>query len=137
MTRLIHLSEAASMAIHAMVRLAADPNGFLTTREIASGLNVSEAHLSKVIQRLAKYGLVKSVRGPGGGTRLDKPASQVSLLEILESVDGPLDDNSCLLSNGPCDRIKCIFYGLVNPLNTQIREYLTKTTINKLARSGV
>jgi Rrf2 family protein len=125
------------MAIHTMVTLAVDPDRLITTREIASELRISETHLSKVLQRLAKFGLVKSVRGPGGGTRLHKPPNQVSLLEILETVDGPMDDNECLLSSGPCDRVKCIFCGLVNPINTQVREYLTKTTIQKLAKSGV
>ena len=63
---MIKISEASSLAIHAMVFLAAKPGEKLSTSYIASEIKVSEAHLSKVLQRLNKVGLVVSSRGPSG-----------------------------------------------------------------------
>ncbi|MCK4620269.1 MAG: Rrf2 family transcriptional regulator, partial [Desulfobacterales bacterium] len=67
MSNIIKISEAASMAIHAMVFLASESGRIVPSREIATTLRSSEAHLSKVMQRLAKAGLVSSTRGPKGG----------------------------------------------------------------------
>ncbi|MEJ2744359.1 MAG: Rrf2 family transcriptional regulator, partial [bacterium] len=60
MAKLIKMSEAVSLALHVTVLMAANPHAPLSTHEAASRIKVSEAHLSKVLQRLAKGGLVRS-----------------------------------------------------------------------------
>ena len=60
----IKVSEAVSIAIHALVLLAANPTGRLSAKEIADTFKISGAHLAKVLQRLGKADMVKSVRGP-------------------------------------------------------------------------
>ena len=153
MSTVFRLSEASSLALHATVFLAANPDDILSavvradpnlvamaaTREdksvrlsageIAGALNVSEAHLAKVLQRLARAGLVRSVRGPSGGYTLAKPSDEITLLEVYEAVEGPLSTNDCLLEEPICSGRTCIFGGLVKKLNTEIKEHLAGTRL--------
>ena len=92
MASIIQISEAASLALHSMVLLAASPERSLTVKEITGRTLVSEAHLSKVMQRLAKAGLVKSTRGPKGGFVLGDSGLSISLLSIFEAIEGPVAD---------------------------------------------
>ena len=102
MANMLKISEAASLALHTMVYLAANDARLATTHEIGEVLRVSEAHLAKVLQRLGKVGLVEATRGPKGGFRLAKPGSEISLLQVYEAIEGPLADITCFLREPIC-----------------------------------
>ena len=72
MSSVLKISDAATLALHTAVLLADRTEGPLTTKEIALTFGISEAHLAKVLQRLAKAGIVHSGRGPKGGFLLGK-----------------------------------------------------------------
>jgi Rrf2 family protein len=97
MTGMLHISDAASLALHAMVLIAGKPDTLVSTHEIAEQLGVSENHLAKVRQTLSRAGLVESTRGPHGGFRLAKSAAEITLLDVYEAVEGPIRPTSCLL----------------------------------------
>jgi len=128
-TVLLRVNEATSMAWHTMAVLASNGNGLLSTRRMAGMLRASEAHLAKVLQRLGKAGLVCSVRGRRGGFRLAKPAREVSLLDIYESMEGPLRASSCLLGEPICDGDNCLLGDLLDCLNERVAMYLSETRI--------
>ena len=132
MANLLKISEAASLALHTMVYLAAHDRGLATTHEIGEVLRVSEAHLAKVLQRLAKVGLVDSTRGPKGGFCLARSGDDISLLEVYETIEGPLADTVCLLGQPVCQGEKCILGGLLETVNRQAREYLAGTSLAEL-----
>lgn len=129
MSQALRISEAASLALHSMVLLAAKPEGPLSTHEAAAELRVSEAHLSKVLQRLAKAGLVTSTRGPGGGFVLAKEPTEISLLEVYETIDGPLGAGECLLGDPTCRGEACLLGDLVRSVSEQMRSYLSGTRL--------
>jgi len=131
MANMLRISDAASLALHAAVMLAVNPGKEVSTRRIASQLNASEAHLSKVLQRLAKAGLVTSTRGPKGGFTLQKRADKVRLLDVYETIEGPLVPNHCLLGTPICDG-KCIFGDLLETVDRQIGDYLAGTNLSEL-----
>ena len=88
----LKISDAANIGIHALVYFAIHHSSGrpVSTGEAADSLNVSVHHLSKVLQRLTKAGLVKPVRGPKGGFILgDEPVS-ITLKRIYEAIEGPL-----------------------------------------------
>ena len=133
MSDCLKISDAASLALHAMVFLAANPKRRLAAGEIASELHVSEAHLAKVMPRLAKADLVDSVRGPGGGFILARPASQIRLLDAYEAIEGKIEANHCLLGRKSCGAKRCILGGLVGVVNARVKDYLAETRLSKLS----
>jgi Rrf2 family protein len=136
MVNTLRISEAASLALHSMAFLAEHRDGLASTHEMASALHVSEAHLSKVLQRLARAGLVKSTRGPKGGFTLGRPRNKITLLEVYETVEGPLAMGSCLLGSPVCGGEKCIFGGLLRTVSRQVRNYLAETRLPELGYIG-
>jgi Rrf2 family protein len=133
MTSALKISEAVSLAFHTMALLTAKPDRRHPTRELAETLSVSEAHLAKVMQRLAKQGLVESVRGPGGGFRLGVNMDDVTLLEIFEAIEGPFSPRNCLLGGMLCGGRKCIFGELIRTVNEKMLTYLSETRLGELA----
>jgi len=131
MTSVLKISDAASLALHAMVLLAAHPQKTMSTRDIAQVLKVSEAHLAKVLQRLGRAGLVGSQRGPKGGFSLGRDSRQISLLEVYEAVEGPLETKSCLLAKPVCGG-KCILGGLLHKVGSEVADYFTQTRLSDL-----
>ena len=132
MPNILKVSEAASLALHTMVLLAAIPDELLSTHEIANLLGASQAHLSKVLQRLGREGLVNSVRGPKGGFSLARPASVITLLEVYQAIEGPLTETNCLLNDQLCDGESCILGALLKNTNREVKEYLSKTRLSEV-----
>jgi Rrf2 family nitric oxide-sensitive transcriptional repressor len=133
MSTVLKISEATSLALHSTALLAQKPGRLVSTKEIASELKVSEAHLSKVLQRLSRVGIVKAIRGPSGGFALGKPASEIALVDIYESIEGPFVDSKCLLDLQVCNGNGCILGGFLGLVDKQFREYLTKTKLSELS----
>jgi Rrf2 family protein len=132
MSSIIQISEAASLALHSMVMLAASPDRSLTVKEITNRTGVSEAHLSKVMQRLAKAGLVKSTRGPKGGFVVGDSGLSTSLLAIFEAIEGPVANSNCLLPSGECPFRECLFGGLLGRMTAEFKEYMKTKTLGEM-----
>src|ERR1017187_2197716 len=105
MDTILRISDAANLAIHAMAHIARSKGNMNhSVGEMAGEQGASVAHLSKVMQRLGKVGLLTSRPAPGGRSALGRGADKISLLRILEAMDGPTSDCKCLLG-----RKKCLF----------------------------
>lgn len=131
MSNLLKISEAASLALHAMVYLASQENGPVSTARIAEALGVSRAHLSKVMQWLSRDGLVDSVRGPKGGFVLARDPGDITLLDVYEVIEGPLEESECLLDAPACGG-QCILGDLLRSVNRQVAEKLKGTRLADL-----
>jgi len=132
MSHLLKISEAASLALHTMILLAENSNNLVSTKDIASTLKVSEAHLSKVLQRLTKVGMVTALRGPKGGFRLGKNSKKATLLQVYEAIEGPIADDNCLFSEPVCDGKNCILGHLLTSVNSQVKNYFAETYLGDL-----
>jgi Rrf2 family protein len=85
------LSRASSYAIHAVVYLATRRSDALVgAQEMARLLGITENRLIRILKSLVAARILWSLRGPGGGYRLVRPASRISLLDVIEGVDGPV-----------------------------------------------
>ena len=100
MSRIFSLSEAASIALHSMVLIARSTNG-INVVKITEVTGFSKNHIAKVLQRLVKADMLRSVRGPAGGFYLKKEAVEITFLDIYEAIEGP----KCLKSE--YDDIDC------------------------------
>jgi Rrf2 family protein len=124
------VSEASALALHAAALMAGAPDRLLRTREIAERLSASEAHLAKVLLSLQHAGLVRSMRGPAGGSRLARPAEKITLRHIYEAVEGPLKVAKCMFKEPVCGRPRCALGGFLRDINLQVAEKLRNTKLS-------
>jgi len=132
MSTLIRPSEAVNLAVHACALMAAAGGAALTTSQMAGAIGASEAHLSKVLQRLSHSRLVTGRRGPGGGFTLTEPPAAVSLLRVYEAVEGPLTGSGCLMGVPMCGGTPCPMSSLLGEVEARIAEGLSDVTLADL-----
>jgi Rrf2 family protein len=135
-SRLVHISEAASLAIHSMALIASSSTR-LNAKQISEILHVSLNHLAKILQVLSKNGYLDSNRGPGGGFTFRKNANEISMLEIYQLIEGNVDCQFCGITEGHCPFITCIFGGKPVKLTNEFVEYLNNTKISDLKTKDI
>ena len=91
----MQLSQTNAYAVAAMIRIASlSPGQLASCHEICRGVEMPERYVLQLLRKLVNAGVIRSTRGRDGGFRLAKPAAKVSLLEIIEAIDGRLGFNS-------------------------------------------
>ena len=135
MAGVVQMSEAASIAIHATLWLAKQPAKYARSAEVCRLFGFSEAHFAKVMQALSRAGVVESVRGPHGGTRLARPPAEITLLEVYEALDGPFAETRCLLHPKICTSRCCPLGQEIGRLNKGMRQTLAGATLEAMAQS--
>src|SRR5580704_8817138 len=85
------LTRASSYALHAVAYMASQKQNLpVASHLIAKARGIPERFLLKVLKPLVSTRVLHSIKGPNGGYRLARPATQITLLEVVESVDGPI-----------------------------------------------
>ena len=128
MAKIFSLSEASSIAIHSMVLIARSGNGINAVR-IAEFTGFSKNHIAKVLQRLVKSDMLKSVRGPSGGFSLKKNPEAITLLDIYQSIEGPIEESDCPLAYEVCNFDQCIMGNVINKMTFEFKQFLGKQTL--------
>ena len=100
----MELTHRGSYAIRAVLTLArADKGEVVPARHIAKEMDIPVRFLPQVLGDLNRAGIVEARLGRAGGYRLSKPASEISLLDIIEAAEGDARRQTCVLSGKPCD----------------------------------
>ena len=103
----MELTKAGDYGIFGVIYLAKQPKGkIISLAEVAKEEKLPEKFLAKIFQNLARSGLVTSHRGARGGFSLARPADQITVKELMESIQGPIHFTKCLNGLGNCDRIE-------------------------------
>ncbi|BAI72646.1 HTH-type transcriptional regulator [Azospirillum sp. B510] len=129
----MRLSTKGRYAVMAMVDLAATSQGSpVALADIAERQEISLSYLEQLFAKLRKGGLVKSVRGPGGGYLLAHPADATRVSDIILAVDEPIRTTRC--ANGTpqgcrTNRSRCLTHDLWEELGNQIHMYLSSVTV--------
>ena len=126
MSGILNISKGSTMALHAAMLLSKNTDGPVTTIAAAQTLRVSAAHLSKVFQRMTKAGIVRAVRGPKGGYLLNKPLGDIRLLDVFESIEGPLHLSNCLMKERRCGVDGCMLGDMLDSINKQVVRHFEK-----------
>ncbi|MBI1729109.1 Rrf2 family transcriptional regulator [Candidatus Acetothermia bacterium] len=127
-------SNACEYAIRAMTHLAKKPDELHLAREIAQDETIPYYFLSKILQTLAKNGLLSSTKGRGGGFQLAKAPEKISLYDIKVCIDGALDLDECAVGLARCsDKQPCPLHDTFKPLRERIRAYLKETSLAHMA----
>lgn len=132
---MMELTRKGEYAIRGIIYLAQVPSGKVALiSEIADATDVPQTFLAKILQSFAKIGIVKSYRGAGGGFVLGRPATKITLREVVEAVEGPIMPNRCLIGSGTCDREGfCSVHAVWRQIQGKVEEILDDVTIAELA----
>ena len=118
-------------ALRAMVHLARKYGGeAVSSRVLAESEDISYQLTCKLMQKLAKAGLVESLMGPKGGFNLKKTPCEITLGEVVVAIQGPVSVNKCLVEGGTCNRQDvCPMGGKLAGLQNTLEEYLDGVTL--------
>lgn len=130
-------SRSSEYAIRAFVHLAQVPDGkYAMVKNIAEQEEIPAHFLAKILQQLARKGLLRSSKGPTGGFILRVPPDEVSLLQIVEALDGLGDYEKCASGLAECnDQAPCGMHDSWKALRSRIMEYLERTTIADVVKA--
>ncbi len=136
MQHAFQISRKIEYGTRAMLYLASLPDGLTTSfREIARKMDIPGEFLAKILKILVKSKLVRSTRGSHGGYSLAVPASQISFLDVIEAVEGPVSINLCTeKDHGGCDFTgACTMYSVWRQGQERMLDVYRGTKLDKLA----
>ena len=132
----MRLTTKGRFAVTAMADLAmCGGHSPVTMAAISERQKISLSYLEQLFGKLRRSKIVESVRGPGGGYYLARPAEKITIAEIIVAVDEPLDATSCGGKGNCHDERQCITHELWMGLNEKIFDYLTSITLRQLVDS--
>ena len=135
----MRLSTKGRYSVTAMLDLAIhDKAGPVTLADISQCQGISLSYLEQLFAKLRSSGLVKGVRGPGGGYRLAKPASEISIAAIISAVDESMDVTRCQGQGNCQDGKKCLTHDLWMSLSERLHDFLDNITLAQFVdRPGI
>jgi len=130
----MRLSTKAQYAVRAMVSLSLNSSGEpISLKEIARREELSLTYLEQLFVKLRRGNIVQSVRGPGGGYVLARPAAEIRVDEIIDSVEETLVPVSCMDDDGSCACTdQCVTHSVWQGLGERIRNFLSSITLEDL-----
>ena len=130
-------SRSSEYAIRAFVHLAQVPDGrYAMVKNIAEAEDIPAHFLAKILQQLARKGLLRSSKGPTGGFALRVDAGDIRLLDIVEALDGLAPYQQCASGLSECnDDMPCSMHDSWVALRSRIMDYLGKNSIADLAKA--
>jgi len=135
---MLRLSRKADYALIAMQHLARMGSGAsISAAEIATQYGISVSLLAKILQRLAKKGLVVAHHGASGGYSLARDAGAITALDVISAIDGPVAITSCSSARGECDLLaSCAVRGPLEKINEVIVGALSRVSVLEMADAG-
>jgi Rrf2 family protein len=136
---MLRLSKKADYALMAMKHLALRPDaGSASAREIAEQYDIPIELMAKVLQLLARKGLLSSLQGTRGGYRLARASASITAADIIQAIDGPLTVTACSTESENCDQYaKCNVRDPLWRIKERIVSALTTCTLQEIATDGM
>jgi Rrf2 family protein len=120
-------------AVRCVLYLAREKDLVANVTEIAHAMHIPKTFLAKILQRLVRQGIVGSLRGMHGGFRLAKNTADISLLDIMEAIQGPAGINVCAVNSKRCKMSSsCAVHPVWVDIRREVERRLKKETIDKL-----
>lgn len=131
----MQLTRQADYAVRAVLHLATlAPGGQASTAHIAAEQKIPPTFLAKIVSQLAATGILHASRGAHGGVKLARAADAISLLEVVEAIDGPLQLNECVGNPAACPQAEtCIVQAVWCEAQSELSARLRQTTFGQLA----
>ena len=131
---MLRLSTKGRYGVRAMFEIATGyPSSPITVKKISGKQDISVPYLEQVLNKLRRAGLIKSIKGPGGGYLLRREPGDITVGEILREFEGPVAIASCLDPKKGCARVEsCVAYLLWKSLGEKIEALLNTVTLKDL-----
>jgi Rrf2 family protein len=130
----MQITRAGEYGVLGLMNLARRaPSGVSMIEEVSRAEKIPKSFLAKIFQDLARGGLVRSNRGAGGGFALARRPSQITVLEIIEAIEGEIVFQRCKLAKPDCGHTGgCALCGLYERAQDGVKEVLSRTTLRAL-----
>ena len=131
---MLRLSTRGQYGVRAMYEIAQGyPGSPVSIRTISERQDVTVAYLEQILHKLKNAGLIRSIKGPGGGYVLSRPPEEITISDILRELEGPVAITSCLDPSGGCVRVDgCVTHLLWKALGRQIETFLGTIALKDL-----
>lgn len=135
MQHVLQVSRKIDYGLRAMIHLASLPPGKIASlQDMATTLHLPREFLAKILKVLAGKGLIRSARGAHGGYQLSRAAREISFLDVIEAVEGPVQLNVCLDHKDRCDvSAGCTMYHVWKVGQDRMLEVYRRTSLAELA----
>ena len=137
------LSNSCRYGIRAVIYIASQPlsNGKTGIKKISSDLDLPTPFLAKILQQLAKHKILSSSKGPHGGFSLLKDPKKITLLDIVNTIDGTDIFTNCVMHNGSCDAVekenkRCPLHDDYEKIRSNIIKLFSNKTIYELVKAA-
>ena len=122
------LTRFTDYSLRVLMHLGLQDNGRVTIREISDSYGISRNHLMKVVSLLTRLGYLDARRGPGGGIALARPASEISLADVVVDMEDDLNIVECFSKDGTCVispvcELKCILSQALSAYLDTLKNY--------------
>ena len=136
---MIGISRQTDYACRILLHLAMhEPGGRLTAREIGAQRLIPQSLVRKIVTQLSVAGLVKTTRGSDGGIVLARPAGEISLLDVVQAMEGPVALNACVVDPQACPLMAiCSVHEAWAVACATLVAGLSEATFDRLAQRGV
>lgn len=130
----MEITREVDYAVRCILCLSREPDQIKGASIIANEMDIPAPFVSKILQKLSKKGFVIPIRGVKGGFRLAKRPQNISLLEVVEAIGGPIPVNICVIDSKSCNRVKtCSVHPVWVRIQNLIRKELGMVNFKKLA----
>lgn len=134
----MQITRQADYAVRAVLYLAKiGSNQRAATSQIAQEQQIPPSFLAKIVSQLSVAGLLQTSRGARGGVSLARPPEQISLLEVVEAIDGPILLNECVTGNGVCTLgDECPMQSIWRDAQAELIDRLRTSTFDSFIKNG-
>lgn len=134
----MQITRQADYAVRAVLYLArCGPETPVATAEIAQAQKIPPTFLTKIVSQLSAAGILRTTRGAHGGVALARSANDISLLEIVETIDGPVLLNTCVLDPASCpESLNCPVQQVWCQAQTDLIVTLERTKLGPLVKTS-
>ena len=134
---MLKLTKKADYGLIALKHLAVNGQNSASAKEIADTYGVPLPLLSKILQRLVKAGFLRSEHGTNGGYKLARDPREITALEVIRSIDGPIVLTACFTEHGFCTHTdKCIVREPLRKVHEGILRLLSGITISDMSQEN-
>ena len=106
----------------------------ILSQSIAKEYDIPLEYLLKILQQMVKANVLRSKRGPRGGFSLGKPTTRISMLDVIEAVEGPMQARTCLFGEPVCEAQGCVLSKYFGGLNREVIRKLARTRLTDLTK---